>query len=104
MEITKQPEDGMMDCDMQDDDLMGLELAEMEAKAVQAAPTGLKDLMLNREAVNMALKRVSLWAFRPRNLRFFFEDLHIRDHLCVMILVRLVILQDIIIIVRRNRR
>lgn len=33
MDITEQLDGGMMDCEMQNDDLMGLELAEMEEKS-----------------------------------------------------------------------
>ena len=35
MDIVEQQDGGMMDCEVQNDDLMGLELAEMEDKAVQ---------------------------------------------------------------------
>ncbi|KAH0891777.1 hypothetical protein HID58_054206, partial [Brassica napus] len=35
MDIAEQQDGGMMDCEVQNDDLMGLELAEMEDKAVQ---------------------------------------------------------------------
>ncbi|KAG2275781.1 hypothetical protein Bca52824_058336 [Brassica carinata] len=63
MDITEQLDDGLMDSEMQDDDLMGVELVEMEAKSRQGREVRGSDQKSQRKI----------------NLRFFFEDLHRRD-------------------------
>ncbi|KAF3581169.1 hypothetical protein DY000_02030490 [Brassica cretica] len=87
MDITDKLDGGLMDCEMQNDDLMGLELAEMEDKKVRIGPVRLlikrrRSWLVDRGGIaSMVPNRVLPWAFRQINLRFFFEDLHRRDHL-----------------------
>uniref|UniRef100_A0A0D3BUQ1 DUF4283 domain-containing protein n=1 Tax=Brassica oleracea var. oleracea TaxID=109376 RepID=A0A0D3BUQ1_BRAOL len=82
MDITKQLDDGLMDSEIQDDDLMGVELAEMEAKSRQGREVRGSDQKSQRLAgrssrhIKHGYKSSAPLGIQKRNLRFFFEDLH----------------------------
>ncbi|KAG2282508.1 hypothetical protein Bca52824_053728 [Brassica carinata] len=54
MDITEQLDDGLMDSEIQDDDLMGVELAEMEAKSRQGREVRGSDQKSQRQRIAKA--------------------------------------------------